>query len=598
MFALVLSGMVLILVYVFVAKDVFEKDKISYVFDTQNSRLSVIKREMNAKFERGLLAARAVIATTDLTIGKTSTLGKEVFESEDLLLALDIYDESNSSVIWKIEKQPELSRGSFFQADHLRAGDVTVRLSANNQYILSFKPFSGEQQSLIARVLIDSSLFLPKGETRQPLLVLKDKKSIFTQDAEGFEQKIIDSLVLKFSDEQRAITRIEKIEGSKYLVSVAKLNFGDIQVLAFFPEKEALGALQILFLRSVVFVVFSLFGLVIISLLFAKGLTSNLQTLTNSAKQIGQGQFEGLPHVKSQDEIGILSKAFLKMSSEIQRLLGETRDKARMEAELKTARLVQDSLMPRQPTIAFRDIEVSGRIQTSSECGGDWWYYFSRGDDLYVAIADATGHGTPAALITAAARSVFSKIERSELSLVQMMQDWDIAVSSSSNKKVFMTGILLKINTVNGEINYLGAGHEAPYRFAPFESGLVAETLDLDVHSSIGEGWPTDLSAIREQKIVLNPGESLVLYTDGIYSVERPQGPKLSEKRFLKMLVERLAIASSAEQVTNGVFQCFDDYRQSLDLPDDVTVVSLYRRGQKRQVGLANEAGDLSYDKK
>jgi sigma-B regulation protein RsbU (phosphoserine phosphatase) len=354
-------------------------------------------------------------------------------------------------------------------------------------------------------------------------------------------------------------------------VSLETANF---KLIALTPEADALGALSTLFNRSILFLFFSTFALIIISMIIARQMTAQLFLLTKAALQIGQGHFEAIPQIKSQDEMGVLSSAFNKMSGEILRLLNETRDKARMEAELKTAHLVQESLLPSQPDFKLNQIEINGLVVTSTECGGDWWHYFVKGNEIYVAIADATGHGTPAALITAAARSIFSRLENEDLSLAAMMRAWDNAISTCSKNKIFMTGILLQINTENGFCSFIGAGHESPFIITPQLDQYQFSFLDLDMHNSLGEGFDSDL---MPQHYILPLNASLVLYTDGLFAVENGQGKKISEKRFGKKMAQLAPQANSATEVTKQILKEFNDHREHSALPDDVSVVVIRR---------------------
>ena len=300
-----------------------------------------------------------------------------------------------------------------------------------------------------------------------------------------------------------------------------------------------------------------------------------LKILTESAIRLGQGDFSEPPKIKARDEIGILSGAFQKMTAEIQRLLSETRDKARMEAELKTASLVQESLLPNPPTHRRGEISLSGQLVTSTECGGDWWYYFEQGDDVYVAIADATGHGTPAALVTAAARAAFAIIEKSEMTLSEMMSIWDHVVASCSAKRVYMTAALLKINTKNGKGSIVNACHEWPFKLtARTEGAFEEEQLSLERGSTLGERR-TDTWTVQEFN--LGPGDLLLLYTDGLFSVADKQGRVLSDRRFGKRLSKLINTDSPTEAVLQATDRILEDYLGA-PIPDDITLVAIKRQ--------------------
>jgi sigma-B regulation protein RsbU (phosphoserine phosphatase) len=414
---------------------------------------------------------------------------------------------------------------------------------------------------------------LPKPSAVQSLLLVQGARIFAVSDLRGIDRSIFQSIAMEPTT-TNSVTRIWEKGGLRFLVSEVPLGTADITLISMTPESEALGALNTLFRRSVVFLLFSFFGLIAIALSISRTLTGNIQLLTRSAEEIGRGNFEASPKIDSMDEMGVLARAFGKMSQEIKRLLFETSEKTRMEQELKTASLVQERLLPVLPQARLGDIEISGTVVTSSECGGDWWYYFQKQHELYVAIADATGHGTPAALITAAARSVFSRLEHEVLSLGEMMKAWDFAVSSCAQKQVFMTGIILRIDTRTGKGAYVNAAHESPFYFRQGEGEIACDYLISPSSQRIGDGGH---DSMEEGVFELAPGEAIVLYTDGLFSVNRPDGKVLSEKRLGKKLAQKYQSVQSAPALMGIVLSEFNEFRGELPVPDDVSVVSLYR---------------------
>ena len=580
--ALIASGLTLVVAYVFVAKKVFESDKISYVFDSQSSRLEAQKREIEQRFERALLTARSVIATYDPNRAALSSAGEQIFQEEKTLLALELWNEQSEKAAFHVEKTPNTLPASNLREKSIVPGHVEVSLIGKNRFLILLRySQSGNTSPFRVRAVVQFKNLLPPGETHQSLMLLQQGRFIADSDMGDVANPAFAKLTQDIANDNTDKTMIWSNGSERFLVSTASVGIGGFRIVAMTPEGVALGALGTLFRRSLVFLAFSIFALIAVSLTLSKSLTTNLAVLTRAAFKIGQGDFEAIPIVKSQDEMGVLSGAITKMSKEIQRLLVETRDKARMESELKTASLVQESLLPSIPKFELNQLEVKGVALTSTECGGDWWYYFTKGDVLYLAIADATGHGTPAALITAAARSVFSRLQEEDLSLPQMMRSWDVAISSCSSGRVFMTGILMKINSKTGLGHYIAAGHESPLWIKQAGDTFEYDYLDLDTNKALGEGFN---AKVQEQSFVLEPNCTLVLYTDGIFSVERPDGKKLSEKRFGKGLAAKAEFAHTAEDMLTSTIDLFEEHRQGLPLPDDVTIVSVRRVGPRSEV--------------
>ena len=582
--ALIVSGLTLVLAYVYVAKNVFESDKISYVFETQNSSVESLKQNFTARFEHVLQSMEFVTATYDPAIGKPTAIGMGIFKSENALDALELVNDRTKQIVFKLEKTPgDIAVGAQSQingnetstpASHTPRPMLAIKPLQHHKILVSERVSSPNQQHLRVNAIVDLQKLLPPISPTHTIALTQNGKLFYKIDFRGIPLPTFQTMAKQIRNLKLDTTSFFKSEGNVYLASAVPLGIGGLQVFELTPEKEAFGALNTLFNRSLVFLFFSFFALVIISLILSRSLTWRLGSLTTAADQIGQGKFDVEESDNSRDEVGILTQAFVKMSKEIKRLLSETREKARMEEELKTAKLVQERLLPEKPTNIVNEIEISGTVITSSECGGDWWYYFVKGDSLYVAVADATGHGTPAALITAAARAVFSRLETEPLTLAEMAIAWDHAISSCSGKQVLMTGLLLKVDTKTGEGAAINCSHELPMLFHPNDSGVDFTSLEIPARGRLGDGLK---EFILEEPFQLERGDYLLIYTDGLWAIENSKGQTLSDRRFAKNIRARLDADYSAPKAIDLVVDTFNSFRADGPIPDDFSAVVIRR---------------------
>src|SRR5207247_197785 len=130
-------------------------------------------------------------------------------------------------------------------------------------------------------------------------------------------------------------------------------------------------------------------------------------------------------------EIGVLTGSFNKLLGQLQ----EAHDKLsaserRMKEELKDAQTVQEMLFPER-SVQYGRLKLASFIDASTETGGDWFGYGKSegGSNVTVLIGDVTGHGMPAALITAIANGFFTGIQEIEPSLEKVL-------SASGKKEV------------------------------------------------------------------------------------------------------------------------------------------------------------------
>lgn len=572
--AFIALGVGLVGGYVLIAKDTFESDKISYVFDSQQAQVEAAASDFNQKIEQVQILSKALLSTFDARSKTLSNIGQRLFDDQKSLLALELWEQGKQESIVKVESQTGLMPAIDSKEVAISSGKMDVRVLNNTRILITIGQRGEAGETLVVRLLIEDLSLLPK--TTGTVFMMTKGGQILVFSTQTSQTLVYQEIVAEFSRERAESTSLRKVGNEEYLVSSQSAKFADIRFVAVTPKAEALGALNVLLKRSMVFVLFSLFVTIFIALIVSRGLTSSLATLTQAAARIGRGDFSSTVVVKSRDEAGILSTAFQKMGSEIKRLLEETKDKARMEAELKTASLVQESLLPKSANFQKNEISLSGFYTTSTECGGDWWYYFEHGKDLYVAIADATGHGTPAALITASARAVFSMIEKTQMALPQIMQAWDYAISSCSAGKVFMTAQLYKIDTVSGEVTFINACHEpALHLRLKDQNELVGEYLEMNKGTTLGELLNQEWI---EERLTIQPGQKLILVTDGLFSVINSEGKALSDRRYMQKLLQKIQCNTTTEQIIAESSAMIEQHRKGVLFPDDITLVAISRR--------------------
>jgi sigma-B regulation protein RsbU (phosphoserine phosphatase) len=338
-------------------------------------------------------------------------------------------------------------------------------------------------------------------------------------------------------------------------------------------EKDALQALNELYNKSIVFLIISALVTFVVSLLLSNSLTYRINQLTDVAAEIGKGNFDIAMDVKSTDEVGILSRAFSKMGTEIKKLFAEKLEKDRMERELKNAGIIQDKLFPIEKNKKFGKYLVSGHYLTSTECGGDWWHYYQHNDSLFLIIADATGHGTPAALVTSASNAVFSYMSKKDSSLEELVDVWDDVVYSTSKGEVLMTAQICRVDLKTGMAEILNLGHEPPVHYAADKK--TGSYISLPPNRSLGERKNAQK---KIQTIELLPGDHFVMYTDGVQASMFREKQEMSEKQILRVYNSFFQSDESKEQFCASLYKYLRAKSDSIEqLEDDITFVSISR---------------------
>jgi phosphoserine phosphatase RsbU/P len=353
------------------------------------------------------------------------------------------------------------------------------------------------------------------------------------------------------------------------LISYSKVPIAGLTVMSMISKKTALRAVQILLTKSILFFVALISVTVILSLLASKRLTSALTALHEATRQIGEGNFEQVHvDVQAKDEIGDLANRFNQMAHEVSNLMKANMDRVRMEGELQTAKLVQETLFPAVYS-DFGSLEVAGYYEPASECGGDWWYYNQIGDKYFFWIGDATGHGVPAALITSAARSAACMIERLggvDLTPSRAMALLNRSIREVSRGKINMTFFLGCLDPQTGKFSYCNASHLPPYLIK--STGTIGQ-----IQSDIGPilGYEED-PQFQTAEIDLYAGDSIIVFTDGVCDIVNPAGESFGRKRTRNAFHEAATTSgTSAQSILNHINVQTSSFRETGALVDDVT---------------------------
>lgn len=580
---LLLLGSYLVLVI-----QVFETDKMAYIYDTNAN----VNRSM-ASQARGVfltvLASVKPMLQDRLSNGEFGMLSNEIFRGENNLLLIGLIekDKENLRLGDHLKKDPQLEKEMTEALPKLiqlfnssTTDNHLVRTPfANNNVLLIETIENPADKSVVKFAIIFRSpeladLFSPK-KNQSLNLATESGELLFTYDEKN--QKITSNALLDvkvFSDIEgkNAIegTELLKKANTSHLISYNKIGYGNLLVISTVDRDKALSAIQILITKSLLFAGLLLSFTLLISIIGSKTITKALHDLLQATQSISKGDFKFRVNVRSNDEIGTLATSFNLMSKEVARLLNETAEKARMEGELQTARTVQETLFPPN-TQTYDHVQIAGHYEPASECGGDWWYYAKVNKKIILCIGDATGHGAPAALITSAARSAASILEHFTLEAKQIMRLLNRSIYDVSKGKVMMTFFLGIIDTETSTMTYCNASHEAPYLVkAETEKPKKRDLIPLiDVNNArLGQ----DPHSVYEQKqIDLDLGDFIFLYTDGIADIKNPAGQSLGEREFLKVVLESMQKRKNPPAFVNTMNQSLKGFRKNSGLIDDVT---------------------------
>ena len=200
--------------------------------------------------------------------------------------------------------------------------------------------------------------------------------------------------------------------------------------------------------------------------------------------------------------------------------------------------------------------------------GGDAYDYAINDDGiLHLAIFDGMGHGLPAAGVTAFALSAYRHSRRGGVRPAAMYAAIDAAVHDQYPTPRFVTALIAELHVASGRLRWISAGHPPPLLL---RNGHLVGTLDVAPSPPLGlrlaEGEPV------EGEESLQPGDMVLLYSDGLTEARRPDGELFTEERLAEFIERQAANGLPAPETLRGLREAIIE-RGAGSLRDDATAL-------------------------
>jgi hypothetical protein len=242
---------------------------------------------------------------------------------------------------------------------------------------------------------------------------------------------------------------------------------------------------------------------------------------------------------------------------------GDVVDRVRRgRARTASAELVWRLLPPL--SAATRNFSVSGLLEPADDVGGDVFDYALSADQVDLALFDAMGHSLEAGLIVSAAVAAYRTARRDGHSLFAQATAVDDAISETFPEGM-ATGVLAHVDLPTGTLRYVCAGHPEPL---VLRGGRVV--LDLVEGRRTPFGLPTGELVVGEAR--LEPGDWLVLYTDGVVEARDAAGEFFGRRRLTDFLERAVAADFGTSETVRRLVQAILDHQGDV-LQDDATVL-------------------------
>lgn len=286
-------------------------------------------------------------------------------------------------------------------------------------------------------------------------------------------------------------------------------------------------------------------------------------TAPASARSYSQNDFEVFQSLAEQSAFALANAIAHQEASE----------KRQIEAELRSASEIQRVLLPERDPELERFV-IAGRNIPARVLSGDYYDYLALDENhLGVVIADVSGKGTAAALITAMCRSVLRANAASTTSPAAVLAAVNRQLYPDIREDMFISMIYMVLDRPSGRVTLARAGHTFPLLWRA-ASGQVEEIKSGGLAAGIDRGDVFE-RVTREVSFTMEAGDCLLLYTDGVNEAEDARGEEFGEERIKSSLAESAPLGARA--VIERLIAALDTYTAGRRSHDDITLIALQK---------------------
>jgi sigma-B regulation protein RsbU (phosphoserine phosphatase) len=285
-----------------------------------------------------------------------------------------------------------------------------------------------------------------------------------------------------------------------------------------------------------------------------------------------------VPEIRTGDEVEQLADSFRKMEEDmlayIRSFIAITAEKERIGAELNVATQIQADMLPRIfPAFPERtEFDIYATMDPAKEVGGDFYDFFLVDDNhLAIVIADVSGKGVPAALFMVIAKTLIKNHAQNRESPGDVFTHTNEQLCEGNDAGLFVTAWMGILEIDTGEFVFVNAGHNPPllkrangsFEWLKSHPGFVLAGMQ-------GVRY-------RENRMKLDMGDLLYLYTDGVTEATDGNLELYGEKRLQEALNRQGKVP--VRQLLTGIRQSIDHFVGDVEQFDDITMLGLEYRG-------------------
>ena len=245
-------------------------------------------------------------------------------------------------------------------------------------------------------------------------------------------------------------------------------------------------------------------------------------------------------------------------------------EKERVDSELRIARGIQESMLPKTfPLFSeCKDVDIYASLVPAKEVGGDLYDFNIRDGKLFFCIGDVAGKGVPASLVMAVTRSLFRIVSDHEDQPETIVMDINESLFEMNDSDMFVTLFVGVLDLATGLLRYCNAGHEEPLLIGK-GVGLLPSANNIPVGLMQGRSF-------KGQDAYIYPGTTIFLYTDGLTEAEDATHAQYGKQRLTR--TARQALASNKydpETIVKVQTDALHSFVGNAEQSDDLTMLAI-----------------------
>ena len=297
-------------------------------------------------------------------------------------------------------------------------------------------------------------------------------------------------------------------------------------------------------------------------------LTRPIRRLREDMTLVSRGNLQHQSTVSTTDELGALASSFNRMT----RFLAEAREQElhaqAVARDLSIATRIQKALLPEElPEIS--GIETACYYQPAREVGGDYYDVVPLpGGRVGIVVADVSGKGLAGSLVMTMTRSLVRMAARTQPDAASILEEVNASLSRDMTEGMFVTLAWAELDDERSQVRIARAGHNPPLLLRA--SGRVEQFQPEGISLGMDPG-PVFCQSLEVSHVDLAPGDSLILYTDGIVEAMNHDGVEYGLERFAQVL-QKLT-SEAPDEVVSGVIADLAQHVSGGEASDDFTLV-------------------------